>query len=375
MKILAVHQGGELYGSDRCFAQSVAAFRRAWPEAEIHVLLGSDGPLRHFIGKTANTITISPLWIARRSAAYRTLLAMPRFLLSLPKIMWQMRNYDLVYVNTIVILDYVLPTIFFRSRTILHVHEITPSTKLGRLLRAAVQKSRAARIFNSEATANAFKLINSPRTAIVLNGVNGPEAAVPDVESETLNMALIGRINEWKGQDLALQALSMLPSETLDRIHLRLIGSAFTGQERLQSDLEDDIKRMNLTNAVTLVPFQPDIEQEYIQASIVLVPSRRPEPFGRVAIEAMSYGRPVLAADHGGLSEIIEHLQSGLLVAPNDASAWADAISYMVGNPEEVLRLGEGARKRFEENFTEEAMERSLIEAVKSFDLIGDQWR
>ena len=52
MRIACVHQGYELYGSDRCFVESVAAFREAFPEAEIEVVLPRPGPIAAALGRT-----------------------------------------------------------------------------------------------------------------------------------------------------------------------------------------------------------------------------------------------------------------------------------------------------------------------------------
>lgn len=365
IRILAIHQGGELYGSDRSFAQCVTAFRRTWPDAEIHVVLGGDGPLADLIGKQADHLAVANLWIARKTGGVRGLVtALLRFLCRLPRILHRMRGYDLVYVNTIVILDYILPSLFYGPKTLIHVREIAPPSPLGRLLRHCIRHSRAGRIFNSDATARAYAPLPDTRYAVVPNGVEGPEDAAPPVPSDILKIALIGRINDWKGQDLAVEALSLVPKTMRARLHLRIVGSVFDGQEHVDQALVAQIDRLGLGGQVTRVPFSADVAREYAEADVVLVPSRRPEPFGRVAIEAMSYARPVIVADHGGLSDIVEQGVSGIKVPPNDAQALSNAIASLAANPADVRRLGAGARARYEDCFTQAAMERALIRAV-----------
>ena len=66
MRIVCVHQGYELYGSDRCFIDSVAALREAWPQAEIEVVLPREGPIAAPLRALASRVSIEPLFILRR---------------------------------------------------------------------------------------------------------------------------------------------------------------------------------------------------------------------------------------------------------------------------------------------------------------------
>ncbi len=71
MRILCVHQGYELYGSDRSFVESVAALREAWPDADIEVVLPRDGPIVAPLRSRASRVRFAPIWVLRRSAIAR----------------------------------------------------------------------------------------------------------------------------------------------------------------------------------------------------------------------------------------------------------------------------------------------------------------
>ena len=66
MRILCVHQGYELYGSDRAFIECVAAIREAWPGAEISVVLPREGAIVAPLAKIASHIDVDPIWVLRR---------------------------------------------------------------------------------------------------------------------------------------------------------------------------------------------------------------------------------------------------------------------------------------------------------------------
>lgn len=81
-------------------------------------------------------------------------------------------------------------------------------------------------------------------------------------------------------------------------------------------------------------------------AAVAVVPSVWPEPFGMVAVEAMTAGVPVVASATGGLVDIVDDGVTGLLVPPGDAAALAAAVRKLVDNPDEARRLGRAAAAR-----------------------------
>ena len=101
--------------------------------------------------------------------------------------------------------------------------------------------------------------------------------------------------------------------------------------------------------------FTNDPSSYFIDCDLVLVPSTSPESFGRVAIEAFSYGRPVIAANHGGLSEIVIHNETGYLFEPNNSESLAESIQkYIEKDITERQAISLNARKRYENLFNED---------------------
>ena len=158
MNIVCVHQGYELYGSDRCFIDSVAALREAWPQAEIEVVLPRAGPIEAPLRSLATRITTEPLFVLRRRGFLTTLRDRTvRLPAALRRAVRRMRDADLVYVNTVVVLDHLLAARFFAAKTLVHVHEIPDGLKL-KAFRRLLLWTRAETIFNSRATRAAYAL-------------------------------------------------------------------------------------------------------------------------------------------------------------------------------------------------------------------------
>ena len=77
-------------------------------------------------------------------------------------------------------------------------------------------------------------------------------------------------------------------------------------------------KKYNVLGKIVFLPFLDDLPAAYMLADVVVVPSLKPEPFGRVLIEAQAMGRPVVAFNHGGACESVIHEKTGLLVETMD---------------------------------------------------------
>lgn len=102
-------------------------------------------------------------------------------------------------------------------------------------------------------------------------------------------------------------------------------------------------------------------------AELLIVPSECFETFGRVVAEAFAKGTPVVAANIGGVSEIVSNGESGVLFEPGDADALAEQVHSLFGNPVRLQLMRKRARAAFEQNYTVEknyALLRSIYDRV-----------
>jgi len=367
MRIVCVHQGYELYGSDRCFIDSVAALREAWPQAEIEVVLPREGPIAAPLRALASRVSIEPLFILRRRGLLKLIASAPfRLPIALARAIRRMRGADLVYINTMMVADYLLAARFFAAKTIAHVHEIPDGLKLA-VFRRLLNWTRAETLFNSKATRAAYVLPDTRPQHVVYNGIVAPEAASGDYDgTRPLRLLMLGRINRIKGQDLLIEALALLPRAIAQRLRVRIVGETFENDHVRDEALHKAVRDAGLESIVCFEPFQTDPAPLYRWADSVVVPSRLPEALGRVAIEAMAHRRPPLVARIGGLPEIVEDRVSGWIVAPNDAPALAHTLSEAVTKPEEWKGYGAAARARFETTFAAPAIARQFQGIVRA---------
>jgi glycosyltransferase involved in cell wall biosynthesis len=242
---------------------------------------------------------------------------------------------------------------------VIHVREIPGPTVL-RVFRLILRRSSATIVYNSEATRSCFSLGKNAEF-VVYNGFRVvPLVDAPLPARRPLRLLLIGRINSWKGQDLLVEAVAGLNSEEKRNIEVKIVGDTFTGQEHFAEKVRAAIEQHGLSRHFMFEGFADDPSPFYTWADVVVIPSRRPEPFGRVAIEGMAFCRPVIGARHGGLSEIVVDQKTGWLFEPNDAASLCAVLRTLLLDPSTVRTAGRLARERFEVLFTLDTMQARL---------------
>lgn len=362
LSVLVVHSSAELYGSDK----SLLDFARRRPaHMALTVVLPEDGPLvpalracgaEVVVGEVCKLqrVMLSPagLWRLLRAAA-----ASLRFMRGLHR----QRQFQLVYSNTVAVFGGALFARRHGLPHVWHVREIVVgSPALSLLFRKLVRWLSQTAICNSNQTLAWIADGGQARAARYLAVWNGVDVATQPVDREAARRSLgaapgdvvfvlVGRINAWKGQQLLVQAFAaMVRQGVTGQVGLRLaiVGSAFAGQGHWLQKLQAAVAASGCAEQIVVQPFRSDVEAVWAAADVVVVPSTDPEPFGRVAVEAMAFARPVIAAAHGGLVEIVQQGVTGLLVPPRDAPALTNAMAALAVDPSLRAAMGQAGLAR-----------------------------
>jgi glycosyltransferase involved in cell wall biosynthesis len=229
-------------------------------------------------------------------------------------------------------------------------------------------------VTNSDATRNWLEKKSLSIGAKSVTIYNGLSQTPPVVKSESdgvrafcnaahtdIVVVLVGRISRWKGQKLFVDALELLVDKGHTAIRALIVGSPPAGQEHFKTDLVAYISESRAAEYIYLMDQIDNIWPVWAACDVAVVPSTEPEPFGMVAIEAMSAHKPVIAANHGGLVEIVEDGITGILVPPRDALALANAIEAIAFDAESRAQMGESGFIRQKTHF-------SLVAYIHAFE-------
>jgi len=199
-------------------------------------------------------------------------------------------------------------------------------------------------------------------SSVIYNGLE-ESSKVDEAPLDPPRLLCLGRLQKRKGFDVALSAFARIANR-YPEMRLTIAGD---GPERMI--LVRQAEKLGVKHAVDFPGWvSPDDVRSLINtATIVVMPSQN-EGFGLVALEAALMARPVVASRIGGLSEVVIHRQTGLLVEPGDCGAIAEAISFLIQHPDRAAQLGQTARRRAQNKF-------SWLPCVDGYDTLYQRLR
>jgi glycosyltransferase involved in cell wall biosynthesis len=224
------------------------------------------------------------------------------------------------------------------------------------LVRRIVRRSDAVTAISTHTASLLRRLAPETEPVIIPFGAtveaNPHEPEPEDRLHAGLRMLFVGRLVERKGVHVLLDALALLPEEP--PIRLEVVGD---GPER--EALEHRARSLGVAERVHFHGFvsQEELERQLADCDALVLPAvvdakGDVEGLGVVLLEAMSFGKPVIASASGGIPDIVRPSENGLLVPPGDAKALAAAIECLAREPALVRRLGATARRDVRANFS-----------------------
>jgi glycosyltransferase involved in cell wall biosynthesis len=381
-RVLFIDHAGVLGGAELYLQDLARHFRDT-----SSVVLFEDGAFRESLDAEGLRVQVLAAsrgmqTVARQGGALQSLRAVPGLVNLVRRVARLAGDYDVLFANSQkALIVTALAGRLARRPVIWNLHDILTADHFSGLNRmVAVRFGNALTdrvIVNSRATRAAF--VDSggaeAKTHIVYNGLDPSRfQAVPAGEAAALRTALgidgvttvglFSRLAPWKGQHILLEALSTLPG-----VHALLVGGALFGsEETYEAELHALAERLGIRERVHFLGFRHDIPQLMKAVDIVVHTSVSPEPFGRVIVEGMLAGKPVVAARAGGAREIIEDEVTGLLVPPGAPAGLAAALSKLCADADLARALAASGERAALANFSIEhvleQLERHVLEVA-----------
>jgi glycosyltransferase involved in cell wall biosynthesis len=268
------------------------------------------------------------------------------------------RNVALVHTNTSVTLGGAAAARIAGVPHVWHVRELYAGFErwwpaYRRLLASAdvlpcVSRATAAQFLGS---LSAVEIVHDGLAQVPARAPRDEARAALGVPADAFAVAALGRLSSWKGQEVLVDAVARLPGAVA-----LIAGDAWRGDERVGRELEARAARLGAADRIRMLGFREDVGTVLGAADVVAVPSTSPDPLPNSALEAAAAGCCVVAADHGGLPEILRDGETGVLVPPRDAAALAAALADLRADPARAERLGAAAAADVRERFAPERL-------------------
>jgi glycosyltransferase involved in cell wall biosynthesis len=365
MPVVFLDQSGQLGGAE-LFLADLAEACSAWSR----VVLLEEGPFVDMLREREVVVECVALppeskAVSKSAGIFSMLKVAPQLLAFYREVRGRLQGATLIYCNTpkAIVLGGLVAWLS-RRHLVVHLHDLLTDEHFSpmnlKLLQFFARRAGLV-IANSNATAETFVATGGRRAVVevVYNGFEPSLFARPNDFSQTalrkkldlptdMLIGIFGRLTRWKGQHVALEALRSLPG-----VHLAVVGEAlFTEDDRnYREELRRTAEEPGLQGRVHFLGFRSDVTSLLQAMNVVVHCSVAAEPFGRVIVEAMLAGTPVVATRGGGVDEIITDGQDGFLVPAADPAALALAVGRIIQDPALAAKLSstalESARERF----------------------------
>jgi glycosyltransferase involved in cell wall biosynthesis len=376
MKILFLDQSGNLGGAELNLLDLAKFYRDS-----CLVSLFVDGSFSKALEQSEIPVEIlsnQTLAIRKDSSWWQSVSNVGQIISLIKKVVQLSYNYDVIYANTQkALIIGAIASLITGKPLIYHLHDILSSEHFSRTNRqlAVLFANRCASLIiaNSEATKTAFieaggkeKLVQ-----VVYNGFNLEQYQNLDHQGLQLKQQLnlngdyivghFSRLSPWKGQHILLEALTHCPKAIA-----LFVGDALFGEQEYVEQLQQQVKQLGLSDRVHFLGFRSDIPQLMSMCDLITHTSTAPEPFGRVIVEAMLCGKPIIAAAAGGAIELIENNQTGWLTTPGDAMQLAAIINQCQAQAEATAKIAQAGKNIATQRFNLTNIQQQTSDLLKS---------
>ena len=176
------------------------------------------------------------------------------------------------------------------------------------------------------------------------------------IKNSTPTLVIVGRLTTQKGHRYLINALPTV-LEKYPELRLFVVGDDSPFDTSTKEEIFKLVNTMGLTENVIFLGERKDVPDILYAADIFVLPSLW-EGFGLVIAEAMAAGVPVIASKIDGIPEVVIDSVTGILVPPKNPEAIANAILYLLNNPNKAKKMGQAGRERVEKCFSVDEMVR-----------------
>ncbi|NRN85375.1 glycosyltransferase family 4 protein [Lactobacillus helveticus] len=358
--ILYLHAGAEMYGADKILLGLTTGLDKK--KFRPIVILPTNGILKDKLEEAGVLVHVIQYPILRRK--YFNPKGIINYISNYKNKSDEIVKYlqenniqvDIIHVNTLAVLEGIRLKKKLHVPLLWHIHEIITHPQIvNRFLCWCINKYADIAVVVSGPVKEHLITngVNKNKIVVIHNGVDS-NIFSPNVNSDYLykewnvpknaiKVGMIGRVNNWKGQDDFLDALAPLLNE-FDNLYLFIVGSAFKGQEWRIEKIKKKINFLPHHDRIIFSKFRKDNYAVAHFFDILILPSTSPDPLPTVVLESMGCGCAIIGYNYGGITEMVKDDYNGKLVTPLSKKALREAVKKCV---EKKAYIDYGKKSRY----------------------------
>lgn len=391
LKVLFISHDAGMYGAQKCLLDLLEGIDRE--VIQPYLLCHDVGPLTERCDALGIPVITRPLnhWVLSGSGCDKSYFNLVGSVLrGLKARVWaiatiaQRLDVDAIYTNTVTVLEGALAARITHKPHIWHLHEVVSGNPELKsiipqfVLNRVVARLTSLRIVNSKFNQRIYGVnSNDTKSLLVYNGIDtlvfnpSNRADIDEITNLSLpvgskKVIVVGAIHPRKGMDILLASALLLKADHPE-IHFIIVGG---GEPKLVEEYKMQVSAAELDSQFHFLGWVESLPDLMASADL-LVSAARQESFGLTVAEAMASGTPVVATTSGGPQEIIEHMQSGVLVPVGDPESLAHAIAGVLTDPLLAHQLSQNGVIRITDTFSLEkyvsSIQAGIVQSVMSY--------
>jgi glycosyltransferase involved in cell wall biosynthesis len=398
VSIVFLSPTGQTGGAEAALHELLAGLRQSHPSWSLRLIVASDGPFVARVEALGVPVRVLPFprslarlgdWGVGRGWWRRLVFLVRCAGVALPALQYlrRLRHVlqadapDVIHTNGLkmhVLGAWARP---HHSAVLWHLHDYAARRPIiARLLRHNAHHCSAV-VANSRSVADDARSVCGTEVPIhaVWNAVDlerfSPSGPRVDLDAlsglpaahDVVRVGLVATFARWKGHEIFLRALALLPASLPVRAYI-IGGPVYetSGSQVSMGELTALVRSLGLDGRVGFTGFVQDSSTAMRTLDVVVHASTDPEPFGLVIVEAMACGKPIVASLAGGATELTEPGVNALGFTPGDAAALARCLEDLVRDGSLRQRLGDAGRSTAERYFNRRRMAGELTPIYQS---------
>ncbi len=297
------------------------------------------------MGETIETIINNPSPLIAGNQPIYKLINIAIVLKNIIYHIFQMKKFNIKVVHTNnnvrIHLAVIIASKLLNIRSICHIHDQRELTKIEK----HVIKFADAVIVLTNESKNLYATSYNKRITVIPNGLKIDDYIDLNFNEEAKyiknpSVAIVGRLEEWKGQEIFIKSLPFVKKSFNDIIYY-IVGDNKGCDCTYKNRLLAMVNALNIQENIVFLGWIDDPKAIMSKVDLTVCSSIEPEPFGFVVIESMAVGTPVIATRHGGPLEIIKEGYTGYLYSPRDYEELSKHIIFILSNRDELNKMSD----------------------------------
>ena len=365
-RIIILHSSNDLYGASKVLVQLIEILIDIG--FEINLILPYKGPLDSLLNNKVK-ISHKNLGVFRKKyfnffGVFNRIIKILNAIFFLNKII-KKNKIEFVYTNTSVIIAGGIIAKIRGLKSYFHIHEIPKNSVYNLIISIIINLCSDKIIVVSNAVKNHWIRLNSDKIYKIYNGLNFElNKNLKLKTNKEITFSSIGRLIPYKGHIYFIK----IANELLKKNHnlkFYIIGDTFKGYQKHEKKLKDLVKFYKLERQIIFTGFQKNVAKFLLGSDFLLHTAIEPDPLPTVIFEAILSNTPVIATNHGCVTEIIDFGKGGLLIPHRDYVQAANLIEQYLLNDRLIKKHQAYAFDFIKNNFSKENFKKNII---KLFD-------